>query len=181
MGLFLFASFVLSFDACSCPFSLFSLFFSFLSCAKKREEKRQGTYENDWPCRKSDTHRAHCYCYFRYWNRLFLSILFYFIPQHFCLLVCSRSVHRSLRIINVWRSHIYIYISFRITFPIPLFLVFRFISGKSIVYLNTLLLLLFPFQRQLINLKKKKKFVSSRDPRNDEKITSNRSFSKEVE
>lgn len=127
MGLFLFASFVLSFDACSCPFSLFSLFFSFfLSCAKKREEKRQGTYENDWPCRKSDTHRAHCYCYFRYWNRLFLSILFYFIPQHFCLLVCSRSVHRSLRIINVWRSHIYIYISFRITFPYPI------VSGFSI-------------------------------------------------
>lgn len=54
-----------------------SLSFSLLfSCG---EEAR----ENDWPCRKSDTHRAHCYCYFRYWidwNRLFLSIPFYFIP-----------------------------------------------------------------------------------------------------
>lgn len=107
---------------------LFSLFF-FLSFfrARKREKRRGKAYENDWPCRKSDTHRAHCYCYFRYWNRLFLSILFYFIPQHFCLLVCSRSVHRSLRIINVWRSHIYIYIyivSYYFSYPI--------VSGFSI-------------------------------------------------
>lgn len=42
MGLFLLASFVLSFDACSCPFSLSSLFF-FLSFEKERREEARHT------------------------------------------------------------------------------------------------------------------------------------------